>query len=405
MNILQINAVNDNYSTGRTTKEMSDFLLKNGHNSVVAYSKGPSVDPEHEYCIGSNFDTKIHGFMSRLTGKQGYFSRGATKKLLKFMHEYKPDVVVLRNLHGNYINLPILLKYLAKNDIATVIVLHDCWFYTGKCCHYTVQGCFKWQVACGGCPQLKNHNKSWFFDRTKKLLADKKKLFGAIPRLAVVGVSDWLTNEAKKAPVFENAKIITRIYNWIDTEKFSPKDTDELRAKLGLEDKKVILSVASGWSKEKGLDTVLELSEKLNDDERIVIVGNLPSYVSLNDKISHISATHSVDELAELYSMADVFLQPSLEETFGKVTAEALACGTPIVCFNSTTTPELVSDECGIVLDDFDADNMLLAAREMINNGKENYSFNCRKSALDLFSKHDNVTEYITVFQNLIGEK
>lgn len=403
MNVLQINAVNDNYSTGRTAKEMSDFLLKNGHNSVVAYSKGPSFDPEHEYHIGSNLDTKIHGFMSRLTGKQGYFSRGATKKLLKFMDEYKPDVVVLRNLHGNYINLPILLKYLSKNDIATVVVLHDCWFYTGKCCHYTIQGCFKWQVACGGCPQLKNHNKSWFFDRTKKLLADKKKLFGAIPRLAVVGVSDWLTNEAKKSPVFENAKIITRIYNWIDTEKFSPKDTEELREKLGLEGKKVILSVASGWSKEKGLDTVLELAKKLNADEQVVLVGNLPSDVSLNDKILHIPATNSVDELAELYSMADVFLQPSLEETFGKVTAEALACGTPVICFDSTTTPELIDESCGTVVINLSATSMLNAVWQILRKDKIIIPEDCRNKAINQFYIKSRLAEYILLFETLLN--
>lgn len=317
------------------------------------------------------------------------------------MDGYKPDVVVLRNLHGNYINLPILLKYLAKNDIATVVVLHDCWFYTGKCCHYTVQGCFKWQEACGNCPQLKKHNKSWFFDRTKNLLADKKRLFDALPRLAVVGVSDWLTNEAKKATVFEKAKIITRIYNWIDTEKFSPRNTDELREMLGLHEKKVILCVASVWSKEKGLDPVLELSKKLSADEHIVLVGNLPSDVSLNDKILHIPATNSVDELAELYSMADVFLQPSLEETFGKVTAEALSCGTPTVCFDSTTTPELIGENCGSVVECTNIEKMYLEIGNILNNNPSVYKLYCRHFATQHFLKNENIKEYLNLFKSI----
>ena len=380
---------------------MNDFLERNGHNCVIAYSKGPSFNTEHEYKIGSRLDTKIHGLLSRLSGMQGYFSCGATKKLLRFMDNYKPDVVVLRNLHGNFINLPLLLKYLANKDIATVVVLHDCWFYTGKCCHYTVQGCFKWQASCGNCPQLKKHNKSWFFDRTKKMLADKKKLFDAIPRLAVVGVSDWLTNEAKKAPVFENAKIITRIYNWIDTEKFSSRNADELREKLGLSDKKIILSVASDWSLEKGLDTIIELANNLKDDERIILVGNLPSNVNLCEKILHIPSTHSMDELAQLYSLADVFLQPSLEETFGKVTAEALSCGTPIVCFNYTTTPELVEHNCGTIVDSLSPNALLEATRSVLQQEKQHFTFNCRKNAVERFSKEGRLNDYILLFDKL----
>ena len=183
MKIIQINAVNALSSTGRITLELNDFFMENGCNSVIAYSKGPSVIASNEYKIGCNLDTKIHGLLSRITGKQGYFSYFATKKLLRFMDEYFPDVVILHNLHGNYINLPILLKYLAKRDIATVAVLHDCWFYTGKCCHYTTQKCYKWKESCGNCPQLKKYNKSWFFDRTKQMHRDKIKLFSAIPRL------------------------------------------------------------------------------------------------------------------------------------------------------------------------------------------------------------------------------
>ena len=402
MKILQINAVNAIASTGRTSKEMSEELLKNDFDSVVAYSNGPSFSPENEYLIGNKIDTKIHGFMSRLTGKQGYFSRGATKKLLKFMDEYKPDVVVLRNLHGNYINLPMLLKYLAKNDIATVVVLHDCWFYTGKCCHYTKIGCYRWQNYCGNCPSLKNYNPSWFFDRTTKLLADKKRLFGAIPRLAVVGVSDWLTNEAKKSPVFENAKIITRIYNWIDTEKFSPMHIGDIRKKLSISDENIILCVANGWSSRKGLDTILALSKFLSDNEKILLIGNLKETVVLPSNIIQIPATNSVDELIQYYNLADVFVQPSLEETFGKVSAEALACGTPVVCFNSTANPELIGEGCGAVVPVGDINAMFEEVQTILKNKKAFYSSKNRDFALKNFCKHKNIQEYIQLFQNLL---
>ena len=393
MKVLQINAVNKIASTGRNASEIGDYLLSKGHSSVIAYSAGPSVNKEKEYHIGSKLDAKLHGLLSRLSGKQGYFSRGATKKLLAFMDEYLPDVVVLNNLHGNYINLSLLLGYLAKKDIATIAVLHDCWFYTGKCCHYTVQGCYKWKENCGACPQLKKYNKSWFFDRTEKMLADKKKLFGAIPRLAVVGVSDWITEEARKAPVFSNAKIFKRIYNWIDTETFAPRNTDALREKLGLDGKKVILAVASGWNKEKGINTLLEMANKLTDDEKLLIVGNIGK-ITLPESVIHIPATNSVSELAEYYSLADVFVQPSLEETFGKVSAEALSCGTPIVCFNSTANPELIGEGCGAVAEVGNIDDMLSKIFGILSQGKEKYSEKCRNFARYSFEKQKNLEEY-----------
>lgn len=403
MKVLQINAVNAIASTGRNASELSEYLIKNGHGCVIAYSKGPSVNPEYEYKIGSNLDKKLHGLLSRITGMQGYFSRSATKKLLQFMKNYNPDVVVLNNLHGNYINLPLMLRYLAQNDISTVAVLHDCWFYTGKCCHYTAQGCLKWREICGKCPQLNKYNKSWFFDRTTKLHKDKIELFGNIPRLAVVGVSDWILNEAKKAPVFKNAKVFKRIYNWIDTDVLYPRNNDNLRNELGLEDKKVILSVANIWSKEKGLDTAIQLASQLNANEQYILVGNVGE-VKLPQNIIHIPATNSVEELAHYYSLADVFVQPSLEETFGKVSAEALACGTPVVCFNSTANPELVEDGCGYIMDNGDMDNMISKIRLVLGKGKEHYSNNCRNFATQNFEKKTSLKEYSNLFENMSGD-
>ena len=210
--------------------------------------------------------------------------------------------------------------------------------------------------------------------------------------------------EAKKAPVFENAKIITRIYNWIDTEKFLHQNTDTLREKLGLVDKKIILCVASGWSNDKGLGTVQELSKKLTDNEQIVLVGNLPEGTFTGERIMHIPATNSVDELAELYSMADVFLQPSLEETFGKVTAEALSCGSPAVCFNSTANPELIGQGCGAVVAQGEVDEMLVKIRNIFNNGKCIYITDCRNFAVANFSKDTNLKRYEMIFGQLVGE-
>ena len=211
MKIIQVNSVYGISSTGRTTFELDEFITSQGHESYVAYGENKVIVKDIFY-IGTNWDHKLHALLSRFSGLVGYFSTFYTKKFIKVIDTISPDIIHLRNLHSNYIDIPLLLSYLAKNDISTVITLHDCFFYTGKCTHYTLDNCYKWQNDCGVCPRLRKDNKSWFFDRTKKMLRDKKQLFGNIKKLAVIGVSDCITEETKK-PTLQNAVIIKRIYN------------------------------------------------------------------------------------------------------------------------------------------------------------------------------------------------
>lgn len=401
MKILQINAVNGIGSTGRNCAEMTEYLIEKGHDCYTAYSMGMNL--KNSKCISPKWECKYHAFMSRLTGLQGYFSYFSTKNTIKLIKKVQPDIVHLNNLHSNYVNLNKLLKYLAEHDIATVVTLHDCWFFTGKCTHYTEQKCYKWQTGCDHCPQLKTDNKSWFFDRTFKMWTDKKNGFQKIPRLAVVGVSDWLTKEAEKS-FLSSAQIIQRVYNWIDLDVFCPAEVSNLRKKLGLQEKFVILGVASGWSDKKGLSSFLELSKYLEEDEMIILVGKLNTE-HLPNNILHIDATNNVQELAEYYSLADVFLQLSLEETFGKVVAEALACGTPVVTVDSTANGELVGNGCGIVLEKRNLEKMKDAIRQIKTNRKEYYSEKCRKFAEINFDKKSCIDQIIKLYGRLLEIK
>jgi glycosyltransferase involved in cell wall biosynthesis len=400
MKILQINAVSAISSTGRICSELSDYLNNNGHEGYIAYSAGI---PYHKgYKIGSKFDAKMHGLYSRVFGTQAYFSKNATRKLLIYISELKPDVVHLHNLHSNYINLKLLLNYLANKDIPTVITLHDCWFYTGKCTYYTVDNCNKWQSGCGRCPRLKQDNPSWFFDRTPKMLQDKKDWLQLIPRLAVVGVSDWITDEARKS-FLSSAKVLTRIYNWIDLDMFKPVDGSAVRQKLGITDKYVILGVASGWSNRKGLDKFIELSNIIPLEMMIVLVGGLSSNINFPDNIIHIPETHNAAELAEYYSMADVYVHLSPEETFGKVIAEALSCGTPAIVFNSTACPEVVGDECGIILNEFQTTEVLKAILTIRENGKSYYSTNAVNRVRQKFNATLIMEEFTALYKQMIN--
>lgn len=260
--VLQINAVNKILSTGRICMELKNHFISNGDECIVAYSQGPFVSDD--YVVGNKLDWKCHALLSRISGKQGCFSFKSTRKLLRFMDEYKPDVVMLHNLHANYINVPMLLKYLGEHNIATVLFLHDCWFFTGKCCYYSHNNCEKWKNGCGDCPSLREDNDSWFFDRTKNSWKQKKQLFDKIDKLGVIGVSNWITEEAKCAPILSNAKVVERIYNGIDFDSFyyDYDGASELRKQYNLEGKKIILCVASIWNDRKGYLELLELLKK-----------------------------------------------------------------------------------------------------------------------------------------------
>ncbi len=398
MKILQINAVYKLSSTGRTVFELHEFLQKNGIESYVACAN--KIESENIYLIGSYFEKKLHALMSRLTGLQGYFSRRGTRKLIKYMEQIKPDIVHLRNLHANYINLPILFSYLAQNNIGTVITLHDCWIYTGKCAHYTIEKCYKWQGGCHHCPKRDSDNKSWFFDQTPKMWLDKKTWLEAIPRLAVVGVSEWITREAKKS-ILGKAEIIRCVYNWIDLDTFKYTDSNRLIKKWRLENKFVILGVANKWSDKKGLETFIQLAERLDEHKKLVLVGDIPE-VRLPDQVIQVASTNNVGELVEYYSMADVFVQLSLEETFGKVVAEALACGTPVITVDSTANSELVSESCGIVLKNLEIAGILDALYIIEKFGKEYYQNSCRKFVEDNFSLDSRVKDYIEIYEKLM---
>lgn len=399
MKIVQINAVYEYSSTGRTTMEMHEYLLAHDMQSYV-FCTNHHIPEKQVYKIGDRFDHSVHSLMSRLTDNQGGFSYLSTKKLINQLEQISPDVIVLRNLHANYVNLPLLLKYIAKHDIATIIVLHDVWTFTGHCCYYTAHNCDSWLKGCGNCPALHDYNTSWFFDNSKSNFKLKQKLFGAIKKLAVIGVSDWVINEAKRSPIFTNATIMERIYNWIDLEKFHPVDTSCIRAKLGLNDKFVVVSVAQGWNEKKGLFKIFDAA-KLCPEDRFVLVGRMDYTGELPENVISVGVTSSTNELASYYSMADALLVCSLQETFGKVSAEALACGTPVIANDSTANPEIAGAECGISVDTSKPEEVAKAIAKIKACGKLQYQEKCVARANEEFDFNKQIMRYMDLFKRL----
>lgn len=399
MKIVQINAVNGIKSTGRSTEELSDFIKKEGHESYIIHSEGTTNCDS--YKIGNTIEKKVHGLLSRISGKQGYYSSYSTKKLIRFLRRIDPDIIHLRNLHANFINLEILMEYIIECEKNVVLTLHDCWFYTGKCTHYTVDNCFKWQDSCGNCPRLKKDIPSIIFDRTTYMLRDKQNWYKKISNLAVIGVSDWITNEAKNS-ILAEANIIRRIYNGVDLNNFYPKNDAKFKKNHNLQDKYVLLGVASKWTKDKGLNKFLELSKYLEKNEVIVLIGNIIGVELLPENIINIKETENLELLADIYSSSDLFLNLSLEETFGKTTAESLACGTPAIVYNTTANPELIGKGCGEIIYSENINEIREKINKIKSINKNEYSYNCRKYAEENFDKVKNNAKYIELYKELL---
>ena len=403
MNIVHINAVTWG-STGRNAIEMCHFMNNLGHNCVLAYSDGSKPDGIISYRIGSKFDHKVHALLSRITGLQGYFSYIPTYRLLKQLRRISPDIVHLHNLHANYINLRLLFNFLAKENIATVITLHDCWFFTGKCTHYIGMNCYKWQIQCNHCPCLHMDNDSWFLDRTRKIYNDKQKLYSKHKNLCVVGVSNWITNEAKKS-ILRNSKKLTTIYNWIDLDVFHPRiNTNKyLYNKYHiLSDKFTVLFVSAIWKKDEKWSDFLKISAEINDSVQVVCVGRLNNDLSIPTNVIHIPFVDDTNDMAMLYSQADVYIHLSRHDTFGKVLAEALACGTPIVAYSNTAIKEIVPDDCGVLVNTGDVYSIIESVSMIKKIGKFIYSNKCIKYASENFSLINNIEKYINEYNEIL---
>ena len=274
MKVLQINATYGKGSTGQNVKEQHEYYLSQGVDSYVAYAI-VGKNNERVFRIGNTLDHKLHALLSRITGRQGVFSYLATRKLLRKMDELKPDVVHLHNLHSNYIHLPSLLTYLAEKDIATVVTLHDFWFFTGRCYHYLYDHCEKYQTECSSCPYLKRTHS--LFDFSRKDFQGRKRLFSKIKRLGVVGVSKWCINEAEKG-FFKDFGEKMYIHNWVDSNVFYPRKTPP-------HPRKILVAVSQGWGKEKGLPQAIALANELKDEADLILIGNMQKGVPLPDNI------------------------------------------------------------------------------------------------------------------------
>ena len=384
MKVLFINTVYGLGSTGRIVADLGKMLEENGHEFKVAYGRGDHRNDPHCYKVGSDLDVYIHAGLSRITDRTGFYSSRSTRKLVKFIKEYDPDIIHLHNLHGYYLNVKILFQFLLSEYKGRVIwTLHDCWAFTGHCVHFTYAGCDKWKNGCNHCSQRNEYPASVLFDRSAENYRDKKRLFASLNNLEIITVSKWL-KKTVEASFLQGAKL-TCVYNGVDTEKFKPV-LNKVKEELGIVDNKMILLVSDGWIEQKGYSTVLGVAKAAPSDWRFIMVGLTKRQISeLPKNIIGFERIWDQDKLVEYYSAADVFFNPSLEETFGLVTAEAMACGTPAVVMDSTACPELIVHGMNGKAVEVGAE-----AREMVDALASTMNYRCEKFSLTKSAFLDN---------------
>lgn len=348
--ILFINSVCSTGSTGRIVLDLYYYLEKNGYNCCAAYGRKRVQDNIHTIKIGTFLGVCIHGLCSRVTDRHGFYSSYATRKLLDEIERYNPDVIHLHNVHGYYINIKILFEYLKEKGIPIIWTLHDCWAFTGHCAHFDGAGCHKWKTSCQDCQLKHSYPASFVLDGSEWNFRQKKALFTGLKNVTLVVPSVWLKNQVKES--FLAGYDVRVIQNGIDLSIFYPRE-NKIREKYKIKEKVIILGAANRWSPNKGLGYFIELQKYLDNSYKIILVGLSKKQIKeLPKGMLGLERTESIDEMAELYSAADLFFNASKEETMGLVTVEALACGTPVMAFNRTAIPETFDETCGILLQD-----------------------------------------------------
>ena len=398
MRVFQINAVPYG-STGRIMTQIAQLLEEQGHEALCTTGFTWQKCTYEKHFITSGLVAKTwHTYMARLTGLNGCFSVMATRHLLRRLRDFQPDVIHLHNLHCWYVNLPMLFGYIKKHDIPVVWTFHDCWPITGHCPHFTLSGCRKWMTGCHDCSAHRGYPQC-LLDDSKAMWRRKKKWFSGVKRLTIVPPSHWLEGLVKQSYLGDYP--VQVIHNGIDPEIFRPTDSD-FRKKHHCEDKFLILGVAFDWNRSKGLDVFTQLSKQLPQQFQIVLVGtNEELDKALPDSILSIHRTSSPQELAQIYTAADLFLNPTREDTFPTVNMEALACGTPVLTFRTGGSPEIPDDSCGSVVPVDDLEGL---TREILRIAQERpYSREaCLKRAAS-FRKDDRYQEYIALYRQLTG--
>lgn len=397
MKILSINTLNTG-STGRIMRQIADAARKRGHDVTLCYPHSRTNEANYQvsdiYIV--NRYIRLIGTFLDFIGCYRFAFYFSTSLFLRKVDRINPDIVHLHNLHGSYINLYLLFKYLKKKKIKVIWTLHDCWAFTGHCGHYITIGCSKWINGCHNCPRYKDYPSS-IFDDSRRRYRFKSSLFNGLSNMTIVPVSKWLADQCSQSFLKERKCI--PIYNGIDIETFSFRNSD-IKEKYGLQGKFIAICLATSWDEDKGFSDYIKLANLLSDDEVIVMVGLTEENKSqLSPNIVGVSRTESLSELVLLYSAADVLLSLSKAETFGLTIVEAMACGTPAIVYDNTAQKELLQPETGFLVDTGSIEKVYQCMKVVRLKGRDYYSKSCRKYVETNFSDFLQFSKYIDLYE------
>lgn len=396
MKVAQINTVCGNGSVGRITVDIYHALKKEGMDGRIFYGRRTAPENIDAVKFGNETSMGIHVLSTMLRGSHGFSSGAQTKKLVKMLQEYDPDVIHLHNIHGFYLHVEILFQYLKQCGKPIVWTLHDCWPFTGHCAYFDYAGCEKWKQGCEHCPQYRKvYPYGLCRDGSRTNYQRKQICFTKVPNLTLVTPSKWLADLTAQSFLREYPVCV--IPNGIDLEKFHP-------VKYQGGNKKRILGVANVWDQRKGLEYFEQLRKALDPKQyEITVVGvSKKQMESLPKGICGILHTKNVEELAELYGMADVYVNPTLEDNFPTTNLEALACGTPVLTFDTGGSVESITPACGKIVKQRDFSALLEGVLEL-SQKKETMSAACRQRALQ-YDKYERFGEYLRLYESLRKE-
>lgn len=392
MKVLQINTVYGVGSTGKIAKQIHDECVKHKIQCTTAYryveKQGATYDDT--MTISSWLDCHVHNRIVRYSLLQGHFSKFRTLLFLKRVKKYHPDVIHLHNLHGNYIHLGMLFRFIKKDKIPVVWTLHDCWTFTGQCPHFSFDKCEQWRAGCQNCSRYR------LSKNVKHMYQWKKKMFTGIEKITLVTPSVWLSDLVKQS--FLKDYQVKVICNGINLENFQPTSSDFRKKQNILKHQFMILGVAFDWGMRKGLDVFIELAKRLDHKQyKIVLVGT-DDIVDrqLPESIISIHKTENQQELAGIYTVADLFVNPTREDNYPTVNMETIACGTPVITFDAGGSPECISGLSGCVIPNDDIDAL---EREIIRicNEKPYSAEDCVKQAKS-FDMNEKIKEYLKLY-------
>lgn len=411
MKIVQINTVCGTGSTGKIAADLYHIIEQAGHKPMIAYGRGSASSNIQSFKIGNTLDFGCHVLTNFFLGKSGFGSKIVTKRFLKWLDNVKPNILHLHNLHGFYIHVGMLFEYIKTHNIPVVWTLHDCWSFTGQCAHFDYANCDKWQTACHHCPIYRSdYPYSLFRDNSRQNYVMKKAAFTGVQNMTIVTPSHWLAELVKKSYLQEYP--VKVIPNGINLELFKPASdsiqksssniTDAYALDISIPSRRIILGVANVWSKRKGLDFFLKLSDMLDDSYQVVLIGLSKKQQSqiqskYGNRITAITRTSNQEELALWYQRAYAYVNPTLEDNFPTTNLEALACGTPVITFATGGSPESITDKCGIVVEKGNIDKLKEAILSL-EKKTEITSFACRKRAME-FDRNTQFKKYLNIYK------